>query len=611
MRFRNLARWNSDSSLDGLKFFAQRLDELLFDYTLDSYKPSALNACFLTKEALTLISDIENGSIEYPTLAHVLDELVWSVQNDKVAKSLLDTDIGYYTAIANETELSALKLRLEVLDRTLNPSRYIRAVYDALEEKIGAIEKKAIDTLARTLITTLINSKISKQHLYNSVLQNFFLEGPAISDLSGLRPFLDSLIPTVHRFDVLLLTSKNIKSVASSIQAFQLKMPEELSEKLRVVSQQHSFEPTEDETYVQANGIRAHDVYSARQHAIRNLDNLSDLLSLFQHRSRITWRHETVVVQNCCSEEVRWVTPPKGPMEKASDLRPEKAAKELNVFLKSFSAKGMSFRKFNRVADIHGICINHDIIENQLVNLWTALETLAPSHSGGSKISNVTTSTLPFLLHTYIDRLVQQLAYDLLTWDKWRAKKLLHKVLCDPKTSLKGKCLRLLCLSENEALRDQLYEQLKDFHLLRHRVFQLSEKLSDREKIQLLIEEHEKKVTWQIRRIYRARNLIVHSGRNPPPYIDTLVENGHAYLDLIVFEVMKISCGDYSASTLEQVFEIGKIQYQAFTRQLAEDKPLSSANCDFLLAPVHIQMDMSSERTTLSSSSSINTDATR
>lgn len=587
MRFRNLARWASNTSLDGLKFFAQRLDELLFDYTLDSYKPSALNACFLTKEALSLISDIQNGNIEYPTLSHVLEELVWSVQNDKVAKSLLDTDIGYYTAIANESELGALKLRLEVLDRTLNPPRYLKAVFDALEEKVAAIEKKAIEALARTLVTTLINSGLSKQHLYNSVLKSYFQEGPSIEDLSGLRPFLDSLIPKSHSFDVLLLTSRNILSVSTSITAFQLKVPDELSEDLRNVSEQHAFEPTEDETYVLASGVKARDAYSARQDAIRNLDNLSDLLCLFQHKSRISWRQETVVARRCCSEEVRWVTPPRGPMEKASDLRPEKAAKELNLLLRSFSAKGMSFRKFNRVADIHGICINHNIIENQLVNLWTALETLTPSRPGGSKLSNVTSSALPFLLHTYVGRLVQQLAFDLLNWDKWRARKILHRVPCDPKTSLRGKCLRLMCLSENEALRGLLYDQLKDFHLLRHRAFQLSEKLSDRKNIQHLIEEHEMKVTWQIRRIYRARNLIVHSGRTPPPYIDTLVENGHDYLDLIVFEIMKISCGDYSASTLEQAFEIGRIQYQTFRRQLGEGAPLTSMNCDFLLSPKH------------------------
>jgi hypothetical protein len=107
MKFRNLSRWSEDSKLNGLKFFAQRLDELLFDYTLDSYKPSALNAPYLVKEALALVSDISANLLDYANLSHVLEELVWSVQNDKVAKSLLDADIEYYTSIASETEASS------------------------------------------------------------------------------------------------------------------------------------------------------------------------------------------------------------------------------------------------------------------------------------------------------------------------------------------------------------------------------------------------------------------------------------------------------------------------------------------------------------------------
>lgn len=583
MRFRSLTRWSADPSLDGLKFFAQRLDEMLFDYTLDSYKPTALNAPYLVKEALTLVSDIESGVLDFANLAHVLEELVWSVQNDKVAKSLLDTDIEYYTAIANEGELPSLRLRLEVLDRTINPPRYINAVISELTETIAAREKKAIDTLSRTLISTLINSGISKQRLYNVVLESFFQDGQDIQDLSAAQSFFEKIALKIHRFDVLLLVSRNIKDVAESIKAFRLAMPEDLQEELRGVAAAHEFEPTDGEVYVQSIGVEAHDAYSARQAAIRNLDRLGDLLSLFQHRSRIAWRHEAIVSQQCCVKTVQWITPPRGPMEKASDLRPEKAAKELNMLLKSFSAKGLSFRKFNRVADIHGICINHNIVDNQLVNLWTALETLTPSHSGSSKISNISSAALPFLLHIYVGRLVQQFTYDLLNWDKWRAKKLLHRVPCDPKTSLHGKSLRLLCLDENALLRDQLYEHLKDFHLLRFRAFRLSETLSNRKKLRELMAVHEKKVAWQIRRIYRTRNLIVHSGRVPPPYIDTLVENGHDYLDSIVFEVMRISCGPYSATSLEQVFEIAKIRYQDFARKLANDEPLTSVNCDFLL----------------------------
>jgi hypothetical protein len=583
MKFRNLSRWSEDSKLNGLKFFAQRLDELLFDYTLDSYKPSALNAPYLVKEALALVSDISANLLDYANLSHVLEELVWSVQNDKVAKSLLDADIEYYTSIASETEISSLKLRLEVLGRTINPTRYADAVIAELLVKIVAGEKQSIDTLTRTLATTLINSGVSKQYLYNKVLETYFHDGDTIQDVVIAGKFFDSIAPKLHRFDVILLASDAIQPVSESVKAFRLAMPDDIPESAKSVATTNSFEPRPGELYVLCTDVQAHDPYSARQRAIRSLDNLGNLLALFQHRSRITWRQDAIVIQKCCSNAVYWVTPPRGPMEKANDLRPEKAAKELNSLIRSFSAKGISFRKFNRVADIHEICINHNVADNQLVNIWTALETLTPSHSGSSKIANVTSAALPFLMHGYIRDIVQQLSYDLLNWDKWRSRKILHKVPCDPKTPLLGKTLRLLCLAENDDLRKQLYEHLKDFHLLRYRVFRLSESLSDRTKLRDMLSQHEKRVTWQIRRMYRTRNMIVHSGRVPPPYIDTLVENGHAYLDAIIIEIMRISCGPYAAETLEQVFDIAKIRYVHFAKLITGETPLTSDNCGFLL----------------------------
>lgn len=588
MKFRSLARWSADPSLDGLKFFAQRLDEMLFDYSLDSYKAPALNAPYLAKEALLLISDIEAGVIDYANLSHVLEELVWSVQQDKVAKSLLDTHIEYYTAISTEGELSALKLRLEVLERSINPARYSLKIIQQLEAAIASDEKKSIDALTRALTTTLINTGVSKQHLYNLVQKTFFQEGPTIENTSVAGEFFELITPTSHKFDVLLIASGNIREVAESIFAFGLKIPDNVPADMKSVADAHEFIPSSEEAYVMATNVEGYDVYSARKKAIQNLDRLSDLLALFQHRSRITWREQAIVSQRCCKDEMFWVTPPRGPMEKASDFREEKAAKELNTLIKSFSAKGISFRKFNRVADLHGICVSHNIVDNQLVNLWTALETLTPSSAGSSKIANITSAATPFLMHIYVGRLVQQLVYDLLIWDKWRAKKILHKVPCSARTTLLGKCLRLLCLPENNNLREQLYGHLKDFHLLRYRIFRLSESLSNRKKLRDLLATHEKKVAWQIRRIYRTRNLIVHSGRMPPVYIETLVENGHDYLDSIIFEVMKTSCGPYSATSLEQIFEIARIRHQDFMRKISENTELTTDNCDFLLGPQRI-----------------------
>jgi hypothetical protein len=136
MRFRSLHKWTSDPSLDGLLFFAQRMDELLFDYTLDSYKPSALNAPYLCLEALGLIEDIEEKVIEEPNLRHVLEELESSIQNDNLAKSLLDIDLEYYVIHDDATPLSEKRKRLEALSRTISPHRYLNTnKQDSLDKR--------------------------------------------------------------------------------------------------------------------------------------------------------------------------------------------------------------------------------------------------------------------------------------------------------------------------------------------------------------------------------------------------------------------------------------------------------------------------------------------
>lgn len=268
-------------------------------------------------------------------------------------------------------------------------------------------------------------------------------------------------------------------------------------------------------------------------------------------------------------------------MDKPYDMPAEKASKELNRLIRNIGLHGASFDRFNRVADLHGISVASYIVENQLVSLWTSLETLIPVSMKGAKIANVVDSMIPFLLMTYVKRLISRLGHDLVIWRRWTIKRILNKVEGGSSSSISQKLLALLCVPANEALRIELYSELEDFHLLRFRLFSLSEMLATPEKIQKALDSHEKKVRWQIRRIYRTRNLIVHSG-SKPSYIHGLVENGHEYLDLILFEVMKFACGDYRTTTLEQAFDLASIKFEKFKKKLAEIKKFDAQNCQFL-----------------------------
>lgn len=595
MKFKNITRWKLTKEMDGLLFLAQRLDELLWDFTLDTHKPMALNAPFLCREALDVISNIEDELIEPANLKPVLEELIWSVQHDPIAKSLLDLPIERYVNLSEDGRLSERRARLSALEKTLGPYRYLHRCFDHLAEQVRNTEKKKIDLTARQLITTLTNMGVSKRSLFAKSNTFFFAHGgPSIDSVDQIDEFLKTLYPFSHTCIVYLVVSDLVRSVEESLDAFDIEildtLPAEISE---LQSQTSDFEPGPNECYVAVGPVDALDVYSAQEAAAQNLDRLSDLFTLFYHQRKITWRN-TALVSQCCLDKPVATTLTNGAMEKPFDLRPDKASKELNRFLRNFAIRGPSRDRFNRVADLHGMCVATDVVDNQLVTLWTSLETLTPSRAGSAKIATIQDGMIPFLMMAYVRRLVQRFTHDLVSWKPWLVRRILNRVpgVAAPHTI--PRTLALLAVQENEPLRAELYAELRDFHLLRFRAFQLAEILASPDSLKSVLESHEKKVRWQIRRIYRTRNLLVHSGRRPS-YIHTLVENTHDYVDQMMFEVMKLSCGDYRASTLEDAFELAKVRYGRFVWQLGQLTKFSAANCAFLCEDLDALSDFQNE----------------
>lgn len=563
MKLRNLSRWELNGETQGLLFFAQRVDELLFDFSLDTYKPPALNAPHLCREALEIIDEINKGFIDSNNLVPVLEELVWSVQNDNVAKALLDTGVEYYTLHNDQTPLSITRLRLEILNRAINSNRYINELCRELRLAIKGGKKRAIDFLATSLITCLINGRVSKQWLYEQTHEYFFSPyGATIGTADQIDGYLEAVNQKWHDYSVVCVVSDLVTKVRDSLKAFRITLldepPEWMADMLAVKPLMLG------EVLVQVESISARDPYSAREAALRTLDNLSDLFTLFYHRKRIEWRAGVFVKWECCARNAVECHASKGPMEKAFDLGEVRAAKELSSMLKRFAARRDrdSFLRFNRVVDLHGICVAHDIPENQLVNLWTALETLVPSRVGETKIRQVVDGVIPFIGIDYFRRIFERLLSDLLTWDKWRTAKLLNKVPLSHGVQFLQRLAVLIVSPEYSGLRDELYNKLGDFHLLRFRCFSLSKELGTSKDAIARLERHERKVRWQLRRLYRSRNLIVHTSRSPS-YIETLIENGHDYLDSVLFEVIRRSCSDYQTSTIEQVFELTSVSYKA------------------------------------------------
>lgn len=575
MKLKIYKKWHKKAEFEGLLFFAQVLDEMYFDYTLDTYKPPALTSRYLCLEAIELIRDIEDDLIDEANLSHVLDELDYSLRGDPVAKQLIDAPIEKFILRGEAVKLAETKVRLEVLKKTLHPLRYITL---AQEELLLAIENKSkseMVALARLLSSSLINNGMSKQHLYEKT-QEFFFNGQEITSIDATLSYFESTSPVIHHYEIYFIVSNMISKVKESIGAFSINIIDSPPRKALEEANNYDMSPNSDEVWVEVNDIEAGDHHTARKVAESNLDMTRDLFLLFSHKNRIEWREETVITQ-CCDETPIVIRKPKNSMEKCFDLRPKEASHRLNDLINTISLEGTSFIKFNRAVDLHGIGSTNDIPENQMINIWISLETLVPSHvHGGGKIIKIINGILPILLKKYIKRLIERVSADLVRWDRTKYSRLLRKIPNSKGKPLYIRTLELIALDENQVYREELFGLLDHFHLLRNRVFELNKLLKDKEKVLGRLELHQKKVSWQLRRIYRTRNLIVHSGRSPK-YIETLIENGHDYLDQTMAAIIEYSCGYLSASTLEQVFDMAKLDYDTYTKNL---KSIDSFNAD-------------------------------
>lgn len=293
MKIKSLARWKDLANLEGLLFFAQRIDEMVFDYSLDSYKPPALNAPYLCKEAIALIGDIEDKRIDEANLKHVLEELQWSLSLDPVAKSLLDLEPSQYFTLEDNAKLPSRKLKLEVLERTLNPARYLEECQKQLYLAVVENKKNKIETVLRCYVTALINGKLSKNLIADRIQEIFFNDdGSLIDSPKVLNYFFESVFPYSHEFEVYFVVNNLINKVKDSLKAFNIEIVESLGENLSEFAIDNKFSKSDKEVYLKVSGLRGLDIYTAREKAERKLDNLSDLFMIFSHKTQISWNEK-------------------------------------------------------------------------------------------------------------------------------------------------------------------------------------------------------------------------------------------------------------------------------------------------------------------------------
>lgn len=192
------------------------------------------------------------------------------------------------------------------------------------------------------------------------------------------------------------------------------------------------------------------------------------------------------------------------------------------VKLADHAAAALTGRKepaIRAALDLHNLALSMTDHRLRLVNLWSALECLASVVEGDSVISKVERLVVPILTWRKIEKVVRYLAISIHFWLRENPtldRKSLPFGLGHNDSVAPEQILTLLTEPEKSPDIMALLNLVSGHPLLLYRIHRAWDLFHDPKSLRANLSQSERRLGWHLWRIYRARNLLVHQGIEPP-----------------------------------------------------------------------------------------------
>lgn len=559
MKYKKVAHWESIEKKEGLLFFAQILDEALFDYTIDSYKPQALNSRLLCVEAIQNLQMVKNGIISKANLKPIFEELLWSINSDLALKKMLGNKLTRFVEkIKKENSHRDIINTIQLLYHHLDDRKYLNTIKELLIEKIPINkEKENIYLLTKSFLTELINYKYNPNHIYHRVNNYFFnRDNPVVTD--NPEEFFSFFDFKEHEYFALYKVSSLFNEFKDAIEGIGINIGNKLDDFSGSNIQEKQFLKliSKDETYATCS-VQCLDEVSARIQSEALLSKMANFFSFYHHKVRPSISDKAIIINKETGQRALLEKSLKSIIKK-QDVKPRIAAMKVKNMFDHLNLNNSTLLKLGRAIDLHSSALETGNTENKLLNLWTAIESLIPKDIDANKdrVVQIIDGILPFQTHNYFTNLINQLLSDIRNFDKKLIQDVTSRIKIDSIETPFYTLAAFVTTSENTDVRNYAYSQLQAYPLLKWRLYSFKRMFDTAQSAKHILLNHKKKVEWQIQRIYRVRNLIVHSG-NMPSYTNILVENLHDYFDNFINTIIDLAISERRIKNISQgVLEI-------------------------------------------------------
>lgn len=526
--------------------FIQTLEEVMFYYSFESYKLPALNSHYLCFDLLQTKYNIEQKLISEGNFIPLAEEFESILDEDLVFKEILSpTDVF----LQKRDRLDAI-VELKYCDNKAKIRKYteiagyisefcgiqniyLTTIYELLIENIfnpNCDYNKLcnIYLLTRTLATELVNGGYSPEYINQELKNTFYnIEKKITPNKKMLIDFFNQFTFEKYSYYVTLGVNHETANILKNVRNIKVETPNYgVKNKLGLKHKRDKI------VRLSVNEV---DEFKAAQSAYNYISTIIGLHRISQHHKPVYIKSLALVDKldddkNILSSNIR--TTSRNILFRANNESQIQSYFFDDQLLNSVNAPEVFFR----AVSLHNNALDSKEPTTQLLDLWTAIETLVGFKAGDEdKINTVCNVLTKILNRSYLYNHIEQLNKDI--------KAVLGIIY---ETKMKNidikeqeilKLAAILSLDEYKDKYHELFVALEEYPLLQYRMERFSKHIfQNTASIYEELNRHKKKVKQQIMRIYRNRNMIVHDGKHMP-YLEIILGNLHYYVDSI-FDVL-------------------------------------------------------------------------
>lgn len=573
--------WSNTEEGRAVKFCAQLFSEMLREHSFESFRVYSLDTLSRLTEALTFINDVQRDRVPREALTPVIDEVLWSLGKDPIARSSAEAEVASLHELTKQPKylLTDLVANIELLRRLLSGSYKSNLEAHILKLVTSANRKIELRQCCGFYISHLINAGYSKQYLQEVVEETFFRRDMTSADRRTLADFFQEFDGRLIEFTVYTPVSSQFRTYLFRLgweTANEFNLPQFAQDAL-------AFALTAPFDSAVVSREKALDRYCAIDLVQQSLTYIRALTYLTPEGMPCLWSewmyvHDASKDQGGAHRILSLTFDRPSTSTKTAGRRLKNTQAYTHRVLENFDppSTGRLLGSINTAA----LARTSPNTENQLISLWSAIEVLlSDPPQGVPRISHYVHYLVPCICLRHVRRQFVAVYEELLVSYRSKFTKILREEELFGIQDHHTRFAAALCLNEYERLREKLCRLCSENPLALHRLFKLHRDYSQFSEAASAIGGHQKRVEWQVHRIYRARNQLVHAGR-VPSYLQSLVLNLFEYYRGSIATIVNRARKDDQLSEVDQVVaEIG-IEYGIFKRHFSgrDDRPLTRAD---------------------------------